>query len=639
MTRRFRSQAIPVAVALLALGVVIVRQWQVAGDLGSVPLDDAYIHYRFADNLAHGRGFAFNPGEPTPGSTSPLWVVLLAAGELAGLSPILASKLLGALSFVACAWLTWRFALRLTGDDRQAMFIATVAGALVALSGRMIWAALSGMETLAFAALTLAALDRLLDHPLDAPTSALLGLAALLRPEGYLLFFFVVLISLFSPRPSGYNLLLALRRLSSNVLIFAIIVLPYVLFSFAATGSPLPNTFRANARELTSVEYLFRYVRFVADDNSVVLVLALLGLWAASRNRRLWPLAAWALGFPLLAALLTPNLRHHGRYSIPLIPFYVLLAVVGLRSYADRISEGLARRAVLVLAAAMMVLGVASAWRWSGAFAADARDITQMHAAMGRWVEANTPNSATLALSDIGAITYLSGRRVIDLVGLVTTDILPAVSGKPVGLERDQSVFDYLVRHRPDFVVIIPTWYPYLASSPGSHLSEVHTVQLDHTPSVGGGDHLRAYRADWSWLDERAPEHSLSVDFGVVALDGFDVEPGAQVKAGSPLTVTLRWRSLEPAGRFKVFVHLLDSSGKIAAQHDGEPVGNLWPTNLWRPGDVIRDEHVIALPVDLVSGQYTLKAGMYDPKTLARLPIGLDKDSVTLGQVQVIGGQ
>jgi len=635
MTVRFRPQAIPVAVALLALGVVLVRQWQVAGDLGSVPLDDAYIHYRFADNLAHGRGFAFNPGEPTPGSTSPLWVVLLAGGELLGLSPILTSKLLGALSFVACAWLTWRFALRLTGDDRQAMLIATVAGALVALSGRMLWAALSGMETLAFAALTLLALDRLLDHSLDVPTSALLGLAALLRPEGYLLFLFVVLISLFSPRPSGSNSFLVLRHLSSNVFIFAIIILPYVLFSFATTGSPLPNTFRANARELTSVEYLFRYVRFVGDDNSVVLVLALLGLWVANRNRRLWPLAAWAFGFPLFAALLTPNLRHHGRYSIPLIPFYVLLAVVGLRSYADRISGRLARRAALALAAAMIVLGAASAWKWSGAFAADARDITQMQAAMGRWVAANTPASTTLALSDIGAITYISGRRVIDIVGLVTPDLLPAVSGKPVSLERDQAVFDYLARHQPDFVIIIPTWYPYLASSPGSHLSEVYTVQLDHTPSVGGGDHLRAYRADWSWLDARA-EHPLSANFGgVIALDGFDLAPGAQIKVGLPLTLTLYWRSVEAAGRFKVFVHVLDTSGKIVAQHDGEPVGNLWPTNLWKPSDVIADERVIALLSSVAPGQYTIKVGMYDAQTGTRLMTALGQDAVILGTVEV----
>jgi hypothetical protein len=636
MTDRFRSQLIPVFVVLLVLGVALARQWQVGGDLAGVPLDDAYIHYRFADNLAHGRGLAFNPGEPTPGSTSPLWVVLLAAGEMAGLSPIFSSKLIGAMSFVACAWLTWRLTGRLLGHDRQVMLTAVVAGVLVALSGRMIWAALSGMETIAFAALTLVALDRLLDHPLDVPASALLGLAALLRPEGYLLFFFVFLLFLLSPRSAGANALTVIWRASANILAFAVIILPYMLFSFSITGSVLPNTFFANARELTAVEYLFRYVGYLGDDNSVVLVLALLGLFIVNQDRRLWPLASWAVGFPLLAALLTPNLRHHGRYSIPLVPFYVLLAVIGLRGYADRINARLARRGVLVLSAAMLVLGLVSTVKWSGTFAADARDITQMQVAMGRWVEENTPRDATLALSDIGAITYLSGRRVIDIVGLVTPDILPVVSGQPVGLERDQAVFDYLARHRPDDVIIIPTWYPYLASSPGSRLAEVHTVQLDHTPSVGGGDHLRAYRADWAWFDARAPERPLSALLGgVIALDGFDLTPGATLRTSSPLTLTLYWRSVEPAGRLQVFMHLLDTSGKIAAQHDGEPVGSLWPTHLWRSGDVVRDERVLAPAPSLAPGQYTLKVGMYNARTGTRLTTADGQDAVILGIVEV----
>jgi len=647
MKNRRLYQILPVAIALGVLGVTLARQWQIAGNLAGVPLDDAYIHYRFADNLAHGRGFAFNPGEPTPGSTSPLWVMLLAAGELAGLDPILTSKILGALAFVACAWLSGRMALRLMGNHTLARLLAVTTGVLVALSGRMIWAALSGMETVAFAALTLLALDRLIDRPLDVPTSALLGLAALLRPEGYLLFFFVIVLSLLSPRPPEANSLFVIRRSSSSILAFAVIVSPYIVFSFATTGSLLPNTFHANARELTTVEYLLRYVRYAGDDNSIVLVLALLGLSVANHDRRAWPVASWAVGFPLIAALLTPNLRHHGRYSIPLIPFYMLLAVVGLRGYADRMSERLARRTVLILSAATIVLGLIGAWRWSGIYAADARDITQMHVAMGRWIATNTPPDVTLALSDIGAITYLSGRRVIDIVGLVTPDILPAVAGKPVGLERDQAVFDYLVRHRPDVVVIIPTWYPYLASSPGSHLAELHTIQLDHTPSVGGGDHLRAYRTDWSWLDKQTPEKPLAATLGsVIALDGFDLRPGAQVKAGSSLGVALYWRCLQlpdgdarPAGRWKVFVHLVDESGKLAAQDDSEPVGNLWPTNLWRPGDAIRDEHVIALAANLPPGEYTLQVGMYDAQTSARLRIASGGDTVTLGRVEVISSQ
>jgi hypothetical protein len=167
-------------------------------------------------------------------------------------------------------------------------------------------------------------------------------------------------------------------------------------------------------------------------------------------------------------------------------------------------------------------------------------------------------------------------------------------------------------------------------------LSEVHTVQLDHTPSVGGGDHLRAYRADWTWFDAHGPERPLLASLGgVIALDGFDLTPGAKLMASSPLTVTLYWRSVEPAGRFQVFVHLLDTSGKIVAQHDSEPVGSLWPTHLWRSGDVVRDERVVALPADLASGQYTLQVGMYNAQTGTRLMAASGQDAVILGTVEV----
>lgn len=643
--------AIPIVLALLVLGVTLVRQQQIAGDLAGVPLDDAYIHYRFADNLAHGRGFAFNPGEPTPGSTSPLWVLLLAAGELAGFDPSLTSKALGALAFIACAWLTWLLARSLTGSA----FLAGLAGVLVALSGRLAWSALSGMETAAFAALTLLAVSRLLDRQLDAPVFILLGLAALLRPEGYLLFALLVLNELLSvirrqPTVTGSRRS-AIIRLFSGALTFTLVIAPYIVFSFAVAGSPLPNTFRANARELPTLQYLVRYVvDYTARDN----VLASLFIFCAPiawRERRARPAALWAIGFPLVAALLTPNLRHHARYTMPLIPFNTVLGVLFVRELVrdklPHISRSpLARRALAIIVVLVIVSGCITVWRWSGIYAADARDISQLHVKMGNWVAANTPADARLALSDIGAITFVSGRHVTDIVGLVTPDILPLVSGKPVGLERDQAVFDYLMRHRPDFVVVIPTWYPYLASSPGSRWVELHTVSLDHTPSVGGGDHLRAYQPDWSWFDRHTPENPRAANLGdAIELAGFDVRPGARVSANSSLTVTLYWRStqphkenLQPVGRYKVFVHLVDSAGKLVAQHDGEPVGDLWPTHLWQPGDAIRDEHVLALPADLQPGTYTVQAGMYDSKTAARLPVASGGDAVVLTQINVSSG-
>src|SRR5438046_9867472 len=71
-----------------ALGLFLLRQWQIAGTWGfsSFPLDDSWIHLHFARNLAEGHGFAYNPGVPVAGSTAPLWTLVL-AGAFALLGP------------------------------------------------------------------------------------------------------------------------------------------------------------------------------------------------------------------------------------------------------------------------------------------------------------------------------------------------------------------------------------------------------------------------------------------------------------------------------------------------------------------------------------------------------------------------
>src|SRR5262245_8954649 len=48
-------------------------------------VDDAFIVYRYARNLAHGAGFVFNPGERVEGVTCFLWTLFLVPWCAAGL--------------------------------------------------------------------------------------------------------------------------------------------------------------------------------------------------------------------------------------------------------------------------------------------------------------------------------------------------------------------------------------------------------------------------------------------------------------------------------------------------------------------------------------------------------------------------
>src|SRR5581483_2869393 len=65
------------AAGAAALALFIHAERRIAGHWG-LPLDDSWIHLRLAANLAAGRGFGINPGEPLAASTAPLWTVALA---------------------------------------------------------------------------------------------------------------------------------------------------------------------------------------------------------------------------------------------------------------------------------------------------------------------------------------------------------------------------------------------------------------------------------------------------------------------------------------------------------------------------------------------------------------------------------
>jgi hypothetical protein len=71
---------------------------------GPAVVDDAYITFRYAENIAAGKGFVFNPQDgPVQGTSTPLFTLLLAAGRLAGLpcgaATLLLSVLGGALTY------------------------------------------------------------------------------------------------------------------------------------------------------------------------------------------------------------------------------------------------------------------------------------------------------------------------------------------------------------------------------------------------------------------------------------------------------------------------------------------------------------------------------------------------------------
>ncbi len=145
--RPARRRAWALAVALwAALAAPFV--WRFSGDAP----DDVFITYRYAQNLAAGRGFVFNPGERVFGLTDPGLGAALGALHAATGAPI---PLLGTLATAAA--LVSIAALLFAGAVRSGHGVAAAAGGgLVAASGYL-WAGQGSGPVVALALLLAAA--------------------------------------------------------------------------------------------------------------------------------------------------------------------------------------------------------------------------------------------------------------------------------------------------------------------------------------------------------------------------------------------------------------------------------------------------------------------------------------------------
>lgn len=92
---------------------------------------------------------------------------------------------------------------------------------------------------------------------------------------------------------------------------------------------------------------------------------------------------------------------------------------------------------------------------------------------------------------------------------------------------------------------------------------------------------------------------------------------------GDLIRLRLTWRALAPIPQqFKIFTHIF-TDDTIIAQHDGQPVGELRPTNTWPVGETIVDQFAIRLPPAAPPGDYQIRIGLYDLVTQVRPPVRL----------------
>jgi len=274
-----------------------------------------------------------------------------------------------------------------------------------------------------------------------------------------------------------------------------------VAFSYATVGAPYPAPAAAKVeggligwlgglREPLTTTLAVRPWAFVREwaawlwRTHALLPLVLLPAIVLAWRRRGAALGVVALALlvhPLGMALLAPYRGpgfQEGRYSIHLLPLALVVVAVGFGPALRR------RRRVALLAwlalALWALVPAAHRYAWG------VQNIEAMQVGLGRWVDVNVPRTARLAVNDIGAIAYVSRREIVDLMGLVTPEILP------YRRQGEDGVIRFVGETCPDYVIIFPSWFPRLAAR-ADLLEPVHRVRLTRV-EVSGGPEMVVYR-------------------------------------------------------------------------------------------------------------------------------------------------
>lgn len=135
---------------------------------------------------------------------------------------------------------------------------------------------------------------------------------------------------------------------------------------------------------------------------------------------------------------------------------------------------------------------------------------------------------------------------------------------------------------------------------------------------------------------QSSPFRATHAGFGpAITLVGFDDPPVAAIRPGTIFELRPRWRAEAPLDRdYTVFVHLVDATGKLAANGDAPPLGGAYPTSLWERGEVIADRYQVAIPPDL-TGRAHLLLGLYRPDTGERLRTETGADSIVAAELDL----
>ncbi|MFC1852036.1 hypothetical protein ACFL27_17725 [candidate division CSSED10-310 bacterium] len=391
-------------------------------------VDDAYISFRYARNLATGYGLVFNPGEHVEGYSNFLWIILLCPFIYLKFDPVLISKILGILgNILTIVVIYWAW-------QREERFLAN-GFKILALAGLAInpfftyWST-KGMETACYTFLFTFSILVFLNARGRSGLwlLSILGFIALFltRSEGFIYFPILFLCSFIFRTEVKRHILL------QGMILFIVAFTGYNVWRYLYFGSLLPQTFLIKIGS-EHIDLIFKLTRgkfylwswTIASGPILLLACVAAFLRISSIKSRLFPLYAVCSFHLVFVAAVGGDWMSQYRFMVPItpliyyfIPYSLQLIVSGKSCRSSRVLFVI----VVLFTLCAMVYPFFQGKFIRGVYSTEKERSTTLYE-LSQWLKIQSP-TATLAIGAVGLVPYYSNLYTIDMFGL--TDSLMA---------------------------------------------------------------------------------------------------------------------------------------------------------------------------------------------------------------------
>jgi len=405
--------------------------------------DDAYISFRYAENLAAGNGLVFNAGEKVEGFSNLLWTLFLGSAARVGLDTVATAVVASTICALVSVWLGLKlFEVVLDsdtdskpGERRRFLGIRTALGLGLVTSFPLVFYATSGLETHAELLFLLTGVilhlkaHRSGNPRLHVPSMFAFLVVALLRPEGISFLLVNAGFVVYNSRSAGF------RRAAVAVAAAAGALALYAAVFALKAGyfqSVVPNTYLAKPG--MSFSYFapafrgaFYLVRFFLKSGLVLLlpfcVIALTNKRVRYAGVYLTAVVATQLAFIVFVG---GDVLRFDRFTVPFLPFLLAVALIGFIRL-DALSR--VRTRALSTWTAWFCVGLVIVLNGGRIHVALQKHClhdwmhSRTHRQIGMLLAETLGPEASIVVNEVGAISYYSKLTSIDMLGLTEATV------------------------------------------------------------------------------------------------------------------------------------------------------------------------------------------------------------------------